>query len=220
MLTSEYSSSLACRLAVLEGREHRAQAGDLLVGRVLRDQARRHAFERRPGGDQLDHLVLGLAHDIDAAPRHRAHEALALELDHRLAHRGAADAEVAARAGARRAAPRRAGCRCRARGSRPGARHRRGRRRSRCPRAGEPQSGPGFDRSRRGRAVHGRILNTPAGPNAIIQYTRAAQPQYRSPRRYRACVRKCLAPRLKAQRQSESRGASTSPGPLSSKRAE
>ena len=37
---------------------------------------------------------LGLAHHIDAAARHRAHEALALELRHRLAHRRAADAEV------------------------------------------------------------------------------------------------------------------------------
>ena len=59
-----------------------------------RDQACRHAFERRPGGDQLDHLVLGLAHHIDAAARHRAHETLALELRHRLADRRAADAEI------------------------------------------------------------------------------------------------------------------------------
>ena len=61
---------------------------------VLGDQPRRHALERRPGGDHLDHLALGLAHDIDAAARHRAHEALALELRHRLAHRRARDAEI------------------------------------------------------------------------------------------------------------------------------
>src|SRR5262249_614240 len=66
-----------------------------LVGRRLRDQAGRHALQRRPGGDQLDHLLLGLAHDVDAAARHRAHEPLAFELRHRLAHRRAADAEIA-----------------------------------------------------------------------------------------------------------------------------
>ena len=38
--------------------------------------------------------LLGLAHHIDAAARHRAHEAFALELRHRLAHRRAADAEI------------------------------------------------------------------------------------------------------------------------------
>jgi hypothetical protein len=48
------------RLAVLEGREHAAQRGDLLRRGILRDQARRHAFERRPGGDHLDHLLLDL----------------------------------------------------------------------------------------------------------------------------------------------------------------
>src|SRR6185312_3773321 len=42
----------------------------------------------------LDHLSLGLARDVDAAARHRTHETLALELRHRLAHRGAADAEL------------------------------------------------------------------------------------------------------------------------------
>ena len=94
MLTSEYSSRCARSCAVLEGREHAAQRRDLVVAGVLGDQARRHAFERRPGGDHLDHLALGLAHHIDAAARHRAHEALALELRHRLAHRRAADAEI------------------------------------------------------------------------------------------------------------------------------
>ena len=37
---------------------------------------------------------LGLAHHIDAAPGHRAHEPFALQLRHRLAHRRTADAEV------------------------------------------------------------------------------------------------------------------------------
>ena len=80
--------------AVLEGGEHLAQRGDLLVAGIFGDEARRHAFERRPGGDHLDHLAPGLAHHIDAAARHRAHEALALELRHGLAHRRAADAEI------------------------------------------------------------------------------------------------------------------------------
>src|SRR6185436_18975746 len=61
---------------------------------MLGDQPRRHAFQRSPGGDHLDHLDLRLAHDIDAAPWHGADETFALELRHRLAHRGAADAEV------------------------------------------------------------------------------------------------------------------------------
>ena len=94
MLTSEYSSRWACSLSAFEGREHPPQRGDLVVAGVLGDQARGHAFQRRPGGDHLDHLAPGLAHDVDAAARHRAHEALALELRHRLAHRRAADAEV------------------------------------------------------------------------------------------------------------------------------
>jgi len=82
------------QLAVLEGREHLAQARDLLVARGLSDQAGCHAFERRPGGDHLDHLALRLAHNIDAAARHRANEAFALELRHGLAHGRAADAEI------------------------------------------------------------------------------------------------------------------------------
>src|SRR5262249_42924402 len=81
------------QLAILEFGEHGAQRRDVLIAGLLGDQARRHAFERRPGGDHLDHLALGLAHYIDTAPRHRAHKALALELRHRLTHRGAADAE-------------------------------------------------------------------------------------------------------------------------------
>ena len=60
----------------------------------LGNQPRRHAFERRPGGDQFDHFAPGLAHHIDAAARHRADKAFALELRHRLAHRRAADTEI------------------------------------------------------------------------------------------------------------------------------
>src|ERR1035437_5093183 len=85
---------MRAHFAVLEGGEHPAQAGDFLFAGDLRDQARRHAFQRRPGGDHLDHLALGLAHYIDTAARHRAHEAFAFELRHRLAHRRATDAEV------------------------------------------------------------------------------------------------------------------------------
>src|SRR6185503_12035990 len=79
---------------ILEAREHFAQAADLFAAGKLGDEAGRHAFQRRPGGDHLDHLGLGLAHHIDAAPRHRPHKAFALELRHRLPHRRAADAEV------------------------------------------------------------------------------------------------------------------------------
>ncbi len=85
---------LGMQLVALEGREHAAQAGDIGVGRRLGDQPCRHAFQRGPGLDHLDHFVLGLAHDIDAAPRHRPHETLAFELRHRLAHRRARDAEI------------------------------------------------------------------------------------------------------------------------------
>src|SRR6185437_13568353 len=50
--------------------------------------------ERGPGGDHLDRFMLRLAHDVDAAARHRAHKALALELRHGFAHRRSADAEI------------------------------------------------------------------------------------------------------------------------------
>jgi hypothetical protein len=85
---------LGVQLAILEGCEHLPQGGDLVVARVERDQPGGHALQRRPGGDQLDHLLLGLAHHIDPAPRHRADETFALELGHRLAHRRAADPEI------------------------------------------------------------------------------------------------------------------------------
>ena len=84
---------MGAQLPVDEGRKHVAQGGDVGL-RILGDQPRRHAFQRRPGGDQFDHFLLGLAHDIDAAPRHRAHETLALELGHCFAHRRPADAEI------------------------------------------------------------------------------------------------------------------------------
>ena len=48
---------------------------------------------RRPHLDHLDDLLLGLAHDEDAAARHRAQEAFLLEQRHRLADRRAGDAE-------------------------------------------------------------------------------------------------------------------------------
>ena len=85
---------MRAQFAVLESGEHLAQSGDLFVRRCLRDQPRRHAFQRRPGGDHFDHLALRLAHHVDAAAWHRAHKALAFELGHRLTHRRAADAEV------------------------------------------------------------------------------------------------------------------------------
>jgi len=43
------------QLAVLEGGEHGTQRRDLVLLRALGDQARRHALERGPGGDHLDH---------------------------------------------------------------------------------------------------------------------------------------------------------------------
>src|SRR5262249_24108628 len=58
------------------------------------DQPGRHALERRPGGNHLDHLTLCLAHHVDSPAGHRAHKALALELGHGLPHRRAADAEL------------------------------------------------------------------------------------------------------------------------------
>src|SRR6516164_433004 len=53
----------------------------------------RHALERRPHLDHLDDLALGLAHDEDAAPWERTHEALLLEDRERFADRCAADTE-------------------------------------------------------------------------------------------------------------------------------
>ena len=94
ILISEYSSRCARTSPFSNVANIRRSAAISSSLAFSRDQPRRHAFERRPGGDQLDHLAPGLAHDIDAAARHRAHEALALELRHRLAHRRAADAEI------------------------------------------------------------------------------------------------------------------------------
>src|SRR6516225_2778157 len=85
---------MSADFAILESGEHAAQRRDLLVAGVLRNQPCRHAFERGPGGNQLDDFALGFAHHIDAAARHRADKALALELCYGLAHRRAADAEL------------------------------------------------------------------------------------------------------------------------------
>src|SRR4051795_4493076 len=79
--------------AVLEVREQRAERADLLVGRALADQARGHRLEGRPDRDHLEDLGLALAHDVDAAPRNDADEALVLEARERLAHGRAAYAE-------------------------------------------------------------------------------------------------------------------------------
>src|SRR5918912_910441 len=73
-----------------------AQPGDVLVQRALGGKPRRHALEPGPDHDELDDLALRLAHDEDAAPGRRAHEALPLEKRERLANRRAADAEVLA----------------------------------------------------------------------------------------------------------------------------
>jgi hypothetical protein len=85
---------MSAYFAILERGEHAAQQRDLFVARVLRNQPRRHAFERRPGGDQFYDFTLGLTHHIEAAARHRADKALAFELRHGFAHRRAADAEL------------------------------------------------------------------------------------------------------------------------------
>ena len=94
MFASEYSSRCSAGVVVAELVEDAAQAGDVLVGRVQRRQARRHALERRPHLDHLDDLLLGLAHDEDAAPRLGAQEAFLLEQRDRLADRRARHAEL------------------------------------------------------------------------------------------------------------------------------
>src|SRR5689334_4592882 len=85
---------MCTQLAVLESREHLAQAGDFTIRRGLGDQTRRHAFERGPGGDHLDHLAFGFSHHIDAATGYRAYKALAFELGHRFANRRPANSEI------------------------------------------------------------------------------------------------------------------------------
>ena len=52
-----------------------------------------HALQRRPHLDHLDDLLLRLAHDEAAAPRHRAQESFLLEQRHRFADRRARHAE-------------------------------------------------------------------------------------------------------------------------------
>src|SRR3546814_7131331 len=73
------------RLLLLELPEEIAQRADVVVGRVRRGQARRHALQGRPDGDHLDDLPLGLADDEDAAARLRPDEAFLLQQRHRLA---------------------------------------------------------------------------------------------------------------------------------------
>src|SRR4029079_2644175 len=80
--------------AIIEVGEHAPQRRDLVVACIFRNQARGHTFECSPGRDHLDDFAPGFAHDVDAAARHRAHKTFAFELRHRLAHRGATDAEV------------------------------------------------------------------------------------------------------------------------------
>ena len=83
------------RQAVLaEILEEVAQRRDVLLARGGRDQARRHALQRRPGADHVDDLALGPAHDDDAAARHGLDEAVLLQHRDRFADRGAADAEA------------------------------------------------------------------------------------------------------------------------------
>src|SRR6202035_2406956 len=82
------------QLAVLEFGKHGAQRRNLRVRGLLRDQACRHAFERGPGGDHLDHFAPGFAHDVDSTPRDRADKALALKLRQRFAYRGATHSEI------------------------------------------------------------------------------------------------------------------------------
>src|SRR5215213_5994363 len=60
------------------------QAGDVFGPGPLGGEPCRHALERRPDEDQVDDLPLRLAHDEDAAPRHRTNEALLLEKGQRL----------------------------------------------------------------------------------------------------------------------------------------
>src|SRR5262249_49098732 len=71
-----------------------AQLMQLRIAGPLAGEPRGQALHRRPDGDHLDDLALGLAHHIDAAARHGAHETLLLQHGHRLADRGAADAEI------------------------------------------------------------------------------------------------------------------------------
>ena len=71
----------------VERREHRPQGGDLLVGGILDDQPCRHALQRRPHRDHLEHFLPGLAGDEGAAARNVADEAFVLEPAKRLPDR-------------------------------------------------------------------------------------------------------------------------------------
>ena len=67
------------RAVLVERGEHLAQGGDLPRGRVFDDEPCRHALQRRPHRDHLEHFLLGLAGDEGATPGNGAHEALVLE---------------------------------------------------------------------------------------------------------------------------------------------
>src|SRR5918996_5890965 len=85
---------LGAHLFLAELRQHLAQRADLGIARAARGQARRHAFERRPGDDHLEDLAHRLAHDHDALARQNAHQALLLEARERFADRRTADAQL------------------------------------------------------------------------------------------------------------------------------
>ena len=87
--------SLICPVGSSSNASTSARSSGISAGVTpRRGQPRGHALDRRPDGDHLDHLALGLAHHDHAAPRHRADEPLLLQHRQRLADRRAADAEV------------------------------------------------------------------------------------------------------------------------------
>src|SRR5262249_60611153 len=94
MSTAEYSSSLAC--SVPFSKVANIARGVAISSRLAFCVIRRAAMlsSAAQAVNELDHFLLGLAHHVDAAARHRAHEPFALELRHRFAHRRAADAGV------------------------------------------------------------------------------------------------------------------------------
>src|SRR3954470_15571093 len=85
-------------LAVLEVREQGAEGADVLRRRPLARHPGGHALQGRPDPDHLDDLGLALADDVDAPPRHDAHQALVLESRERLTDGGAAHAEIGGKA--------------------------------------------------------------------------------------------------------------------------
>ncbi len=81
------------RRRVLELVEQVPQSCDLSIAGVQGREPRRHGLERRPHLDHFDHFALGLADDVDTAPRYRADESFLLEQRQRFSNRGPADAE-------------------------------------------------------------------------------------------------------------------------------